>query len=76
MYIDHTGEELTGNRRDYSVLPPAPTLLDKLTTANGKVISIGKIADIYAHQGITETIKANGNDALFQATLDTSYRLD
>ena len=38
--------ERTGNRRDYSILPPAPTVLDVLTQAGGHVISIGKIADI------------------------------
>ncbi|TRW48940.1 phosphopentomutase [Aliidiomarina halalkaliphila] len=59
----------TGNRRDYSVLPPAPTVLDKLKEAGGEVISIGKIADIYAQQGITQQVKASGNDALFDATL-------
>ncbi|SNY53457.1 phosphopentomutase [Arsukibacterium tuosuense] len=59
----------TGNRRDYSVLPPAPTLLDKLTEAGGTVISIGKIADIYAHQGISENIKATGLAALVDTTL-------
>ncbi|KZX01558.1 phosphopentomutase [Pseudoalteromonas luteoviolacea] len=50
----------TGNRRDYSVLPPSPTLLDKLAGSGGEVISIGKIADIYAHQGITQKHKAPG----------------
>nr|WP_241232336.1 phosphopentomutase [Pseudoalteromonas sp. Xi13] len=50
----------TGNRRDYSVLPPAPTLLDVLSKHGGEVISIGKIADIYAHQGITQKHKAPG----------------
>ena len=59
----------TGNRRDYSVLPPAPTVLDKLTAAGGKVISIGKIADIYAHQGISESLKATGLTALVDKTL-------
>ncbi|KKO47337.1 phosphopentomutase [Arsukibacterium ikkense] len=59
----------TGNRRDYSVLPPAPTVLDKLTAVGGKVISIGKIADIYAHQGITENIKATGLAALIDTTI-------
>lgn len=59
----------TGNRRDYSILPPAPTLLDKLTQAGGHVISVGKIADIYAHQGISEKTKATGIDALVDATL-------
>jgi phosphopentomutase len=59
----------TGNRRDYSVLPPAPTVLDKLTAAGGKVISIGKIADIYAHQGISNSIKATGLAELIDKTL-------
>ena len=59
----------TGNRRDLTVLPPSPTLLDKLAESGGDVISVGKISDIYAHQGITQKIKANGNAALFDATL-------
>ncbi len=59
----------TGNRRDYSVLPPEPTVLDKLHDAGTHVISVGKIADIFAHQGISEKTKATGLDALFDATL-------
>jgi phosphopentomutase len=59
----------TGNRRDYSVLPPAPTVLDKLTAAQGQVISVGKIADIFAHQGISIKTKATGIDALVDATI-------
>ena len=59
----------TGNRRDYATLPPEPTLLDFLNKAGREVIAIGKIADIYAHQGPTQTIKADGNIALFDATL-------
>jgi phosphopentomutase len=61
--------ERTGNRRDLAVPPPSATVLDKLVESGGEVISIGKIADIYAHQGITQKIKANGNAALFDATL-------
>ena len=60
----------TGNRRDLTVLPPAPTLLDKLAKSGGEVISVGKISDIYAHQGITQKVKATGNAALFDATLE------
>lgn len=60
----------TGNRRDYSVLPPAPTLLDKLAENNGAVISIGKISDIYAHQGITEKHKAPGLENLMAKTVE------
>jgi phosphopentomutase len=60
----------TGNRRDYSVLPPAPTVLDKITKAGGQVISVGKIADIFAHQGISIETKATGIDALMDATIE------
>ena len=60
----------TGNRRDLAVPPPSPTVLDKLVERGGEVVSVGKIADIYAHQGITKKIKATGNAALFDATLE------
>lgn len=61
--------ERTGNRKDLAVPPPAKTVLEKLTEANGRVISIGKIADIFAHVGISETHKATGLDELMNTTL-------
>ena len=60
----------TGNRRDLTTPPHAETVLDRLVANGGEVVSIGKIADIYAHKGITKKIKATGNAALFDATLD------
>jgi phosphopentomutase len=60
----------TGNRRDLTTPPHAPTVLDKLVESGGDVISVGKISDIYAHMGITKKIKASGNEALFEATLE------
>jgi len=60
----------TGNRRDYSILPPAPTLLDVMSSNGGEVVSVGKIADIYAHQGITKKVKGTGLEALFDQTLE------
>jgi phosphopentomutase len=60
----------TGNRRDLTTPPPAPTVLVKLADNGGEVIGIGKIADIYAHKGVTKKIKATGNAALFDETLD------
>jgi len=62
--------ERTGNRHDLAVEPPAPTILKKLVDEKGgEVVSVGKIADIYAHVGITKKIKATGLDALFDATV-------
>jgi phosphopentomutase len=42
----------TGNRRDYSVLPPAPTVLDKISQSGTHVVSVGKFSYIFAHHGI------------------------
>ena len=36
----------------------------------GEVISVGKVADIFAGNGISKSIKAHGNQELFDATLD------
>jgi len=66
---DKTSFERTGNRRDLSVLPPSKTLLDFAKDAGNEVVSIGKIADIYAQQGITKKVKATGLADLFDATL-------
>ncbi len=61
--------ERTGNRKDLAVEPPSETVLQKLENTGGEVISIGKIADIYAHTGITQKYKATGLSALFDKTI-------
>jgi len=61
----------TGNRRDLAVEPPAKTVLNHLADAGGQVISIGKIADIYAHSGITHKVKATGLMKLVDATIES-----
>ena len=66
---DRSNFTRTGNRRDLTTPPPAPTVLDKLAESGAEVIGVGKIGDIYAHRGITREIKATGNAALFDATL-------
>ena len=62
----------TKNRHDYSVTPPQPTVLDAIKNAGGKVISVGKINDIFAKQGITKAVKASGLEELWNITLDES----
>ena len=59
----------TGNRRDYSVPPPAPTLLDRAVAAGRRVVAVGKIGDIFAHRGVSEVRKASGNAAIGEAML-------
>jgi phosphopentomutase len=65
----------TANRRDYAVPPPEPTLLDRVVAAKGHTIGVGKIGDIFAHKGVSEVVKAAGNNALFDATLAALDRL-
>jgi phosphopentomutase len=60
----------TGNRRDFAIAPPEPTLLDRAKDAGRQVYAIGKISDIYAGHGVTHKIKATGNMALFDRTLE------
>jgi phosphopentomutase len=43
----------TGNRRDFSLPPPEPTLLDRLLEAGREVIGVGKIDDIFSARGLT-----------------------
>ncbi len=52
----------TANRHDFSVEPPRETLLDALKKAGKTVIGIGKITDIFAGRGVTETIYTHGNE--------------
>ncbi len=60
----------TGNRRDFAMAPPSPTLLDRARAAGRQVFAVGKISDIFATMGVTHKLKANGNMKLFDATLD------
>lgn len=62
--------ERTGNRRDFSVLPPEPTLLDRAKEAGRNVLAVGKISDIFAAQGVTKKMKATGNPQIFETTLE------
>lgn len=59
----------TANRKDLSTAPPAPTLLEQLCDQGGTVYAVGKTGDIYAHKGVSEVIKGDGNMALFDATV-------
>ena len=60
----------TGNRKDYAITPPTPSLLKVLSDAGRDVVSVGKIGDIYAHVGTGRELKVSGNPTLMQTTLD------
>ncbi len=64
-----SGFRRTAHRHDYALPPPRPTLFDAVQAGGGNVIAVGKIADIFAHRGISRCVLASGHDALFDATL-------
>ena len=51
----------TANRRDFSLVPPRDTVLDELKNAGLDVIGVGKIGDIFAMKGMTETHPTHSN---------------
>jgi len=51
----------TPQRRDFSLEPPGPTLLDLLKTAGHPVVGIGKIDDIFKGRGLTRSIHTGTN---------------
>ncbi|MDB3946218.1 phosphopentomutase [Gammaproteobacteria bacterium] len=71
---DAPGEFIrTADRRDYTTPPLSPTLLDQLKDSGGEVITVGKVSDIFAGQGVSRLVKASGNMALFDATVDALH---
>jgi len=59
----------TPRRHDFSLLPPSVTMLDQLESAGYDVISVGKIRDIFAGKGITESNPTTGNPDGIDKTL-------
>jgi phosphopentomutase len=57
-------------RRDFSVPPPGPTLLDRCRQAGVPVYAVGKIQDIFDGRGITEARYSDSNDDGVDITLD------
>ncbi len=51
----------TGRRRDFAVPPPGDTLLDRLQGAGKSVLAIGKVSEIFAGRGVTESIPTDSN---------------
>lgn len=59
----------TGARRDFSLPPTAPSMLDALKESGREVLGVGKIEDIFAFQGLTASNHASGNPACIDAAL-------
>ena len=59
----------TERRKDFSILPPEPTLLDRLVEAEQPVMGVGKIEDIFAHRGLSQSVHSPNNMACVDQTL-------
>ena len=53
----------SARRRDYSVAPTGPTLLDRLADAGIPRTGIGKVDDLFAHRGISSAHTPTNADA-------------
>lgn len=67
--IDGKPTRISKDRRDYSIEPIAPTLLNEVKEDGGKVIGIGKIEDIFSKSGITHAIHTGSNKEGLELTL-------
>jgi phosphopentomutase len=61
-------------RRDYSVPPPAPTVLDAVHDAHLDVYGVGKIGDIFDGRGISEAFRSESNDHGVDLTVELLAR--
>lgn len=67
--IDGKPTRISKDRRDYSIEPVAPTVLNEIKNNSGKVIGIGKIEDIFSKSGITHAIHTGSNKEGLELTL-------
>lgn len=72
--IDGKPTRISKDRRDYSIEPVEPTVLNEIKDNGGKVIGIGKIEDIFSKYGITHAIHTGSNKEGLELTLKAVKR--
>lgn len=60
----------TPHRHDYSLLPPAPTMMDVIVENGMDTLGVGKIFDIFAGKNIKKTVSISGNVDGMEKTLE------
>jgi len=60
----------TGRRHDFSLIPPRPSILSVMSEAGYTVAAVGKIKDIFAGSGITQTVHTTSNMEGVDRTVD------
>ena len=66
----------TKRRKDFSVVPPAETILDWLAAAGIGVVGVGKIEDIFSGRGLTASYHTGDNQGTFEQLLFLGENLD
>ncbi len=56
----------TSRRKDFSLSPPYPTVLDVLLEKGIQVAGVGKIGDVFTGRGISENFKTTSNSDTFR----------
>ena len=64
----------TANRHDFSLEPPAQTMLDAIKAAGLDTLAVGKIFDIFAGRGTTDHVFNQSNADGMQHTVDYAAR--
>lgn len=64
----------TANRHDFSIEPPGKTIIDALSEKGFETIAIGKITDIFAGKGISESIFTRSNHEGMESMLQIAKK--
>ena len=64
----------TSRRRDFSLEPHAPTLMDTMVQAGRRVVTVGKVDDLFAGRGVSDAIHTQDNGEGEAVLLDLAKR--
>jgi phosphopentomutase len=53
--------ERTARRKDFSLVPPEATLLDRMVAGGWPVVTVGKVDDLFAGRGVDEALHTRDN---------------
>lgn len=65
----------TTNRRDFSLVPPSPTVLDVLNAAGIETVSVGKVDDLFAGRGLSKKLHTKNNGEGIECIVNEAARM-
>jgi phosphopentomutase len=60
----------TPDRKDFSLCPPGPTLMDKLVEKGLRTVSIGKVDHLFAKRGFTDMVHTRSNTEVIASIIE------